>query len=1135
MKKSTLVITLMLLVSTIMPTTSFSNTEIAENPVKESTTIDETETLQEGNIAIDKSSSDDKQETTAPKVADINNTTAIKQTEKSNEEKSSPDSLDAKNSTTNSVSALQAASSDAGMTYRTGETLSSTQYLEDIHATVISGQTATADFSKVNTAVAGTYPVKIQYKDSSNKVVQTLDREIKMVVPLKMNGYDSRGSYSWTLNYFWERYYVYADTYHQKIKVLDAITDIVSPSAPDAMIHTHFENEPYYKLKLYQSNVKNVVLEGQDTVRASLPLLEDWSYNIGDYYEIHCQESGKLADYAIATMENKPTNANRQNMLGTSSEISGGSYLKFQMSEDGFIYVDTIKPKLNVAHTNVSLDYNASITEEEFLELAGVTYSDNMDKVNQSGDSVTVTTDFDQDTLTNSVGNKTVNIKVTDDEGNFVEKSVTVTVSATDITADDGMTYRTGATLSSKQYLEDIHATKINGLTATADLSDVNVSRVGTYTVPIQYKDSEGAVAYELESQLSVVEPIYINGLAAADAGDSIRYYIYADAYHQKIKLSLGGASYSPFNVNFSASTHYVKFSLKEHDGAVKKSVTLDAQQKASVTEVYASVNDWDYELGDYYQIDHLEGDYRLVNEPDATIANKPFNPSESNMSSPSFELNNSSNDAALTLEMIDSGFKYVDTKPPTATADNAIKLEYKQSMSEEAYYDAIHLTLADNMFDSFTMSADDFFTVESDYDTSITNNRSGTYPVTIHVEDESGNWMRNSSTNKEITRTNTITMQTTLPTADAVKPNKNYTLGTDISTINPNELVENLDSSVSFVNDVEVIGWDSAHTPSSNTVGTKSAKVLIEDDRGVQASIPVDIGVNYGDSLYFAASGANRGGVVFTLTDDDNSPTLALTAGDNDGTTAFDSSDSNAEYLSTTFYHRSSTTGPITVDTQYGTVAVNKGDKLADYVTKYDAENIASELRYGDIIAVDYDSQDHVTRYDDSVAHDDTTSGETIYYEVTKEGFEPLTEPFGTVQFDQNDGPNEIAFETTRVGEGLKTIHRDEANYSFSVLDTRYQKGWKVYVGISEPLTSSTGDTLDGAIIWKSSNGTETTLTPGNAIEVGSLASTTDESKQKMTFSFGAEEGPLLKYNTSAVSAGNYATTFDWSIVDAP
>lgn len=1134
MKKSTLVITLMLLVSTIMPTTSFSKTEIEENPVKESTTIDATEALQGEKIAIDKSSSDDKQETTASEVADINNTTAIKQTEKSNEEKSSPDSLDAKNSTINSVSALQAASSDAGMTYRTGETLSSTQYLEDIHATVISGQTATADFSKVNTAVAGTYPVKIQYKDSSNNVVQTLDKEIKMVVPLKMNGFDNRYTDTWRLTDKPQRYYVYVDTYHQKIIVLDALKESVSSDTPDAVMHSLYEDELYYKVKLYQSNEKNVVLEGQDTLRASLPLLEDWSYNIGDYYEIHCQESSKLADYAIATMENKPTNADRQHMLGTSSEISGGSYLKFQMGEDGFIYVDTIKPTLNIAHTNVSLDYNASVTEEEFLELAGVTYSDNMDTVNQSGDSVTITTDFDQDTLTNSVGNKTVNIKVTDDEGNFVEKSVTVTVSATDITADDGMTYRTGETLSSNQYLEDIHATEINGLTATADLSGVNTSSVGTYTIPIQYKDSEGVVAYELESQLSIVEPIYINGISIIDASEITRYYIYADTYHQKIKVRLGTASYARFNANFG-NDPYVKFSLKGQDGTVKNSVAFNGVQVPNDPTVYASVSDWDYELGDYYQIDHVEGDFRLLNEPNATIANKPYNASENNMACSSLELNNGPNDAALTLEMKESGFEYLDTMPPSATADSTLSLEYKQSMSEEEYYDAIHLSLSDNMFNPATMSADDYFTVESDYNSSITNNRSGTYPITIHVKDEAENWMQNGSTNKEITKTNNIMMKTTLPTADAVTPTKNYTLGTDVSTIDTSELVTNLDSSVSFVDDVEIVGWDSAHTPSSNTTGTKAANVLIEDDRGVQASIPVNVAINYDDSLYFAASGSNRGGVVLTLTDDNNLPTLALTAGDNDGTTAFDSSDSNAEYLSTTFYHRSSTTGPITDDTQYGTVAVNKGDKLADYVTKYDAKNIASELRYGDIIAVDYDYQDHVTRYDDSVAHDDATSGETIYYEVTKNGFELVAEPFGTVQFDQNDGPNEIAFETTRVGEGLKTIHRDEANYSFSVLDTRYQKGWKVYVGISEPLTSSAGDTLDGAIIWKSSNGTETTLTPGNAIEIGSLASTTDESKQKTTFSFGAEEGPLLKYNTSAVSAGNYATTFDWSIVDAP
>ncbi|EKT6042410.1 LapB repeat-containing protein [Listeria monocytogenes] len=1556
MKKCALVIALMLLVSTIMPTISLSNTNIPVNSATETTVMEEKTTVSEDKTAKEQSGEQKKdpssEEATAKsdRAESTNENNSMKETPLVGEEELSSEKPASKSTITektfsNLATGLQAASADEGMTYRTGASLSSDQYLEDIHATDVSGLTATADFSDVNVSAVGTYPVKVEYKNGSNQVMETLNREIKIVSPTLLTGWDSKAS----LSTHSERFYIYADPYHQKIQVLDAVTELADPGDADPRMHSSYPGRPYYELRLLSQGSENkVVLNGDDTVRASLPSLEDWEYSIGDYYEIHCLNGGSIKEYTTATIENLPPHPSAANMTSASSEISGGKYLKLQMGANGFIYVDTITPTLNVANTTVSLEQKTSVTEADFLNLAGVTYSDNMD--NQPGDSVTISTDLDEDTITDTVGTQTVTITASDAEGNTVSKTVTVNVTATDITMDEGMTYRTGATLSSDQYLEDIHAAEVAGLTATADLSGVNASAVGTYTVPVQYKNSAGQVAYDLESKLTIVEPIHMDGLGVYSTVNTSRYLVYADAYHQKIKVDFTGFAYEEWNGNYGA-VDYVKFSLKSSDGTEKKSVTQKATQVPNDPTLYASVNDWDYEIGDYYQLDHYEGTAHLVNEPNATIAGKPLNPSESNMAGPSSELpahdhydrslklemidtgfqyvdtvapsssadagltleykqvlseqdyynmiglslsdnmfdeatmsaddyftvesdydpavtNNQSGtfpvaihvqdasgnkminqdnndrevtqnntitmqttlptadavtpvkqyplgtdmsaidvselvenldstvsfvndvevvgwdpahtpstnttgtksgnvlieddrgvqasipvtisitdltmddgmtyqtgatlssdqyledihatlvpgltatadlsgvdastvgtytvpvqyrdssgqmvesvdrklsivepihmdglsyygaigryliyadayhqkikvdltngaygtwngnygpvdyvkfslkssdgtekksvtqkatqyandptlyasvndwdyeigdyyqldhyegtahlvnepnatiagkplnpsesnmtgpsselpahghyDRSLKLEMIDTGFQYVDTVAPSSSADAGLTLEYKQALSEEDYYDQIHLSLSDNMFDEATMSADDYFTVESDYDPAVTNNQSGTFPVAIHVQDASGNKMINQDNNdREVTQNNTITMQTTLPTADTT-PTKHYPLGTDISAIDVSELVENLDSTVSFVNDVEVVGWDPAHTPSGNVVGNQSGNVLIEDDRGVQASIPVTISIDYGDSLYFAASGVDRGGVVLTLADTNDTPTLTLTAGDNDGTTAFDASASSTDYLSTDFYHRKDTTGPITDDSQYAGITVTNGDSLADYTSKYTSEGIAAELQYGDIIAVNYHYQEEITRYDDSVAQTDTTSGGVLYYEVTKDGFELVAEPFGNVQFDQTDGPDDITFESTKVGQGLQTIHREESTYDFSILDTRYQKGWKVYVGITKPLTSTTtGETLDGALIWKSSDGTETTLVPGSTtLEVGSLASTTDVDREKSTLSYGKEEGPLLKYNTSAATADSYETTFEWSIVDAP
>ncbi|WP_099224134.1 LapB repeat-containing protein [Listeria costaricensis] len=1005
---------------------------------------------------------------------------------------------------------------DAGMTYPVGATLSSSQFLSDVHCSEASNPNVITNVSSVDTSKTGTADVTITEKDSSGNVVAQTTSKVTIVEPVTLEGFG-----------YTDFFKVYDDTYHQKIKV--------ETLNSGSVIHAYFP-DGYYTFTLYGSDgstvKKQVVVSGTHHSSEYASALNDWSYEYGDIYVIEGPEASvRLVNENNATMQNKPPYPTETNMAGPSLLYSGGKALKMSFNKDGFIYMDNVAPAVTT-DASIELPYGVMMTDEEFCAAVHASGTDNMfdpDTMSQD-DFFTFESDFDPSIVMNKNGKQTVKVKAIDPSGNVSSTvNVNVTVKEQTVTADEGMTYRTGSPISSESYLNAIHASEISGLTATANLSSVNVNQVGTYTVPIQYKNSNNQVVYEITRKLSIVEPIHLDGVTITGAPELTRYYAYADTYHQKIKIEEGPADYANFNSSYG-NADYVRLSLCDKDGKVKNSVTMKANVQPS--DYYDSIKDWSYEIGDYYLIDYAEA-WRITNEENATIANKPPAPTSTNMVGPSTYFKNTVNDGALKLEMVDTGFKYVDNVPPAATLDSSATLEYKQTLSEADYYDLIHLSCTDNMFDASTMSADDYFTITSDYDPSVTSNRSGTYPITIHVKDKAGNTMMNWSPDTEKTVTNKITMKTTLPTADAVTPNKVYPLGTDISALDASQFVKNLNSTVSFVDDVHVVGWDAANTPSSKTVGTQSGNVIIEDDRGVQASIPVSVTIEYGDSLYVGAE-QNRGGVVLTLTNDNGTPELAITAGDNDGSNAFVSSNSSTQFLSTTFYHTNDA-GSIGSASQYGSVAVNNGNKLADYTAAYKSAGIADKLQYGDIIAVDYSYQDHVTRYDDSKANTDATSGGTLYYKVTKDGFQLVSDPFGSVQFDQTNGPDPITFNTTKVNSGLKTVNRETDTYDFSIIDTRYQKGWKVYVGIDAPLTSPSGDKLDGAIIWKSADGTETPLIPGSSIEVGKLASTTSDDKETTTLSFGKNEGPLLQYNTNAVKANTYQTNFNWSIVDAP
>ncbi|WP_271004835.1 LapB repeat-containing protein [Listeria seeligeri] len=163
----------------------------------------------------------------------------------------------------------------------------------------------------------------------------------------------------------------------------------------------------------------------------------------------------------------------------TNYSISGGTY-------DHYFDIDHSLTITNDAA--ISYTEGNTITEAQFLT----------DINAETDDGTPVTSDFDSVVDFNTPGVYTVTLNAENSAGlKATPKTVTVTILAKPvITADKNITYTTGDSKTSEQFLKDISATSNDGSPVTSDFdSVVDLNKTGTYEVTLRAVSADGIEA----------------------------------------------------------------------------------------------------------------------------------------------------------------------------------------------------------------------------------------------------------------------------------------------------------------------------------------------------------------------------------------------------------------------------------------------------------------------------------------------------------------------------------------------------------------------------------------------------------------------------------------------------------------
>ncbi|MFK4894762.1 BspA family leucine-rich repeat surface protein [Lactococcus petauri] len=141
------------------------------------------------------------------------------------------------------------------------------------------------------------------------------------------------------------------------------------------------------------------------------------------------------------------------------------------------------------------------------------------------------------------------------------------------------------------------------------------------------------------------------------------------------------------------------------------------------------------------------------------------------------------------------------------------------------------------------------------------------------------------------------------------------------------------------------------------------------------------------------------------------------------------------------------------------------------------------------------------------------------------------LSAKYGELRFEKV--PELLTFETSKISNRTKEIKRKDDGWNLTVEDTRLQKkNWRVAVELSDPFKDTYGNEAKGDLLffrnalgekqWINNNGT--TVFDGTSSE---------EDYYKVAWE--KDKGLLLEVAPGEVKVGNYQSTLNWTLVDAP
>ena len=120
------------------------------------------------------------------------------------------------------------------------------------------------------------------------------------------------------------------------------------------------------------------------------------------------------------------------------------------------------------------------------------------------------------------------------------------------------------------------------------------------------------------------------------------------------------------------------------------------------------------------------------------------------------------------------------------------------------------------------------------------------------------------------------------------------------------------------------------------------------------------------------------------------------------------------------------------------------------------------------------------------------------------------------------------IPFKTTEIKDEEMKIYRQNDNPGIEIVETREDRGWKLSVEATTPLTNENQDTLENALYYFSA-GSEPELIEGTPFSVA-------HGGTSETIEWARDEGILIKLNPIRAAADTeYKATIEWTLSDGP
>ncbi|MBC2254909.1 LapB repeat-containing protein [Listeria ivanovii] len=618
---------------------------------------------------------------------------------------------------------------DNEITYMKHSTISSADFLSDVHAATNDGSPITSDFTTVvDFDIAGDYTVTLQSVNSDGIAANPVSVTVHIAKdPAPIITADDDISYAKNSTVDSQQFY---DDIHATTSDGSAITS-------DFDTATDFTTAGDYDVTLNSVNsdgvaanpVTVVVHIDKDpapiiTADSSISYPKDSSVDSQQFY----------TDIHASTNDGSPITSNFDNVVDFSS---AGDYTVTlnSVNTDGVaanpvtvtVTVEKAPAPIITANSEITYMKHSIISSAEFLTDIQAT----------TNDGSPITSDFATVVDFETAGNYTVTLNALNVDGVAANPvSVTVHIAkdpAPIITADSEISYPKNSSVNSQQFYTDIHASTSDGSAITSDFDTAtDFTTAGDYTVTLQSINEDGVSAAPVlvtihvekapapvitaDSEISYTtnstitpEKFYTDIHATTSDGSSITsdfstvvdFQVAGDYTVTLQSVNVDGVPADPVSV----TVHIVKAAAPvitaDSNISYAKNSTIDSQEFYS--DIHATTDDGSPITSDFDTVVNFQvaGDYTVTLQ--------------------------SVNEEGVAANPV-SVIVHIDKSPaPVISADSKVSYAEKSIVSSQQFYKDIHATTNDGSV------------ITSNFDTVVNFQVAGDYKVTLRAVNEDG------------------------------------------------------------------------------------------------------------------------------------------------------------------------------------------------------------------------------------------------------------------------------------------------------------------------------------------------------------------------------------------------------------